>query len=262
MCHSKHIMNKQDVRIPEKIYIYGKHAVEEAVLNYPQAMDLILTAHPISNELVAIAKEAKIRLEKLTKDSIPRGVDNKLVHQGYIGRISIDNLVRPYNDFIENLKVTPDTALVVLGEVQDPQNVGAIIRSAAAFGIAGVLIPEHNQAQITGTVVKVSAGMAFRVPLVKIGNVNTTLKDLKEKGFWIYGLEGTAKQSLNSEKFEAASVIVLGNEGEGIREKTLESCDIPLSIPMSKNCESLNVAASAAVALHAWSVRHPKALKK
>jgi 23S rRNA (guanosine2251-2'-O)-methyltransferase len=261
MMNNKQPFNKEVIK-SDKIYIYGKHAVEEALVNNPNAVDLVLSADPLPAAVIDIAKEAKIRLEKLTKDSIPRGIDKTMVHQGIIARVSISNLVRPYNEFIENLTVTPDTALVVLGEVQDPQNVGAIIRSAAAFGIAGVLIPEHKQAQINATIVKVSAGMAFRVPLVQIGNVNMTLKDLKEKGFWIYGLEGTAKQSLNTEKFEAASVIVLGNEGEGIREKTLESCDIPLAIPMSKDCESLNVAASAAVALHAWSVRHPKALKK
>ena len=251
------MINKQD-----KIYIYGRHAVEEALLNYPQALDLVLTSHPMTSELIAIAKESKIRLEKLNKDSMPRGVEKGVIHQGCIGRISLENLVRPYNDFIEGLTPTPDTCLVLLGEVQDPQNVGAIIRSAAGFGIAGVLIPEHNQAQVNGTVVKVSAGMAFRVPLVSIGNVNTTLKDLKERGFWIYGLDGEAKQSLTSEKFEAASVIVLGNESDGIRTKTLESCDIPLAIPMNKNCESLNVAASGAVALYAWSVKHPRAIKK
>ena len=251
------MLNKQD-----KIYIYGTHAVEEALLNNPEALDLILSTHPLPSAYVTMAKNAKIRLEKLNKDSMPRGVDNKVAHQGYIGRISLDKLVVPYKEFVESLKVTPDTCLVVLGEVQDPQNVGAIIRSAAGFGIAGVLVPEHNQAPVNGTVVKVSAGMAFRVPLVRIGNVNSTLKDLKERGFWIYGLDGEAKQSLTTEKFESPSVIILGNENTGIREKTLESCDIPLSIPMNKDCESLNVGASAAVALYAWSVRHPKALKR
>ena len=244
-----------------KIYIYGKHAVEEALLNNPTALDLILSTHPLPSNYITLAKESKIRLEKLNKDSMPKGVQKDVAHQGYIGRISLESFVRPYKDFVEKLKITPDTALVVLGEVQDPQNVGAIIRSAAGFGIAGVLIPEHNQAQINGTVVKVSAGMAFRVPLVKIGNVNATLKDLKERGFWIYGLDGEAQQSLSSEKFEAPSVIILGNENLGIREKTLETCDIPLVIPMNSNCESLNVAASAAVALYAWSLKHPKALK-
>jgi 23S rRNA (guanosine2251-2'-O)-methyltransferase len=102
--------------------------------------------------------------------------------------------------------------------------------------------------------------MAFRVPLVSIGNVNTTLRDLKDKGYWIYGLamEGTP---LNEENFDAPSVFVLGNEGAGIREKTLETCDIALSIPMNPRCESLNVAVSAGVVFHSWSQKHPHALR-
>ena len=246
----------------DKIYIYGKHAVEEALMNNPSAVDIVLSSFDFPDAVKALGKEHKIRLERLTKDSMPRGVQKDAVHQGYIARVSLANLVKPYAEFMETLEVTNDTCIVVLGEVQDPQNVGAIIRSAAAFGIAAVLVPEHNQAPVNGTVIKVSAGMAFRVPLVSIGNVNATLKDLKDRKFWIYGMDGEAKQSVTSEKFEAPSVIVLGNENNGIREKTLETCDITLSIPMVEGCESLNVAASAAVGLYAWSMKHPKAIKK
>ena len=148
-----------------------------------------------------------------------------------------------------------------MGELQDPQNVGAVIRSSAALGISAVFIPEFNQAPVTGSVVKVSAGMAFRIPLVKIGNINNVLRDLKKKGFWIYGLEGTAKESLEDQKFEEPTVFVLGNESKGIREKTSEICDIMLRIPMNSRCESMNVAASTAIALYEWSTKHPKALK-
>jgi 23S rRNA (guanosine2251-2'-O)-methyltransferase len=97
------------------------------------------------------------------------------------------------------------------------------------------------------------------VPLVAIGNVNEALRTLKEKGFWIYGLamEGNP---LPKEIFDAPAAFVLGNEGAGIREKTLETCDIALSIPMHPRCESLNVAVSAGVVFNAWSGQHPQAL--
>ena len=245
----------------EKIYIYGKHALVEALTKRPELIERVYLAAPLDGELAALVQQHRIQTEKFDPRSAPHEVAADAVHQGYIGRASASRLTQSYGDFVEGLSVTDDTALVVLGEVQDPQNVGAIIRTAAAFGIKGVLIPEHNQAQVTGTVVKVSAGMAFTVPLVSIGNVNTTLKDLKERGFWIYGLDGEAKQSLTTEKFDAPTVFVLGNESTGIREKTLEACDVPLVIPMNPGCESLNVAASAAVALYAWSVRHPGALR-
>jgi 23S rRNA (guanosine2251-2'-O)-methyltransferase len=244
----------------DKIYIYGKHALTEALRNNPRAVDRIFAASALEGELATLVQKAGIRVDRLSGSTMPGDMERNATHQGLIGRVSLHALVRPYKDFIETLKVTPDTCVIVLGELQDPHNVGAVIRSAAAFGVAAVFIPEHKQAPVTGAVVKVSAGMAFRVPLVQIGNVNNTLEDLKKRGFWVYGLDGEAKQSIVDETFEKATALVLGNEGDGIRVKTLELCDIPVSIPMSPDCESLNVAASAAVALYAWSSKHPAAL--
>ena len=145
--------------------------------------------------------------------------------------------------------------------MQDPHNVGAVIRSAAAFGLAGVLIPPHNQAPVTGTVVKVSAGMTFKIPMVSISNVNTTLRDLQASGFWVYGLDGDGSTSTVTEKFTRPSVFVLGNEGSGIREKTKEVCDDILSIPIHPQCESLNAAAATAIALASWSAQHQSAVE-
>src|SRR3989344_206813 len=154
----------------ERIYIYGKHALKEALLHKPKAVQKVfLSSQTHDEELFGLLKKAGIKPAELTGNTLKKGGAEDASHQGVIALISAG-------------------ALVLLDEIQDPHNVGAIIRSAAAFGIAGVLIPQHNQAPITGAVVKVSAGMAFRVPLVAIGNVNTTLRDLKEHGFWIYAL--------------------------------------------------------------------------
>ena len=249
------------MNMPDKTYIYGRHAVLEALENTPSVIEKLYVDLAPDRELSSLIMQHHIKMERFDSRFLPVGVEREANHQGYIGLVTIRGLVKNYGDFINDLKVTPDTAIIVLGELQDPQNVGAIIRTAAAFGVAGVLIPEHKQAQVTGAVIKVSAGMAFRVPLVSIGNVNTTLLDLKERGFWTYGLDMEAKQSITTEKFDAPTVFVLGNESQGIRVKTLETCDIPLYIPMNPQCESMNVAASAAVALYAWSTKHPKALK-
>lgn len=245
----------------EKIYIYGKHAVTEALINTPKAVEKIFLAPQTSDgELSNLAQQAGVLIETLSPKTVLPGVDKDAVHQGVVGQIVVEGLMRPYKEFADALTINPGTALVLLGEIQDPQNVGAIIRSAAAFGVAGVLIPEHNQAPVTGLVVKVSAGMAFRVPLVAIGNVNTTLRDLKERGFWIYGLDETATHPLGKEVFDAPAVFIPGNEATGLREHTRELCDILLSIPMNPACESLNVAASTAVTLYAWSSQHPERL--
>lgn len=246
----------------DKIYIYGRHAVTEALENAPQAVKKVHLAPNVDDaKLHSLIKKTGVSTATL-KDAKSHGeVSDEANHQGVIGIISLDKVMKPYKDFIDNLKVTPDTCLVLMGEIQDPHNVGAIIRSAAAFGVSGVLMPEHNQAPVTGTVVKVSAGMAFRIPLITIPNVNTAVRDLKEKGFWIYGMDGEATHNTTTEKFDAPAVFILGNEGAGIRQKTKELCDILISIPMNPQCESLNVAASTAVALYAWSAQHPDALK-
>jgi len=148
-----------------------------------------------------------------------------------------------------------------LSGVQDPHNVGAIIRSAAGFGVAGILMPQTNQAPITGAVLKVSAGMAFRIPLVSVSDILAAIKDLKKKGFKVYGLSGEGAQSITQEEFPTPTLFIFGNEAEGIPQTLRSLCDAVLSIPIHPQCESLNVAASAAAALFAWSSKHPEALK-
>ncbi len=243
----------------EKAYIYGKNALIEALENAPHIVKRVHLSPEIDDKrLLDALKKQAIPVQELGKGEAKQAVGNES-HQGVIAVIDTSLLMHSLGDFLKDLEPTKDTALVVLGEVQDPHNVGAVIRSAAAFGLAGVLIPEHNQAQVTGTVVKTSAGMAFRVPLVSIGNVNDTLRTLKDKGFWIYGLSMDGN-TLTSETFDAPAVFVLGNEGAGIREKTLETCDIALSIPMHPRCESLNVAVSAGIVFSTWAGQHPGSL--
>lgn len=238
-----------------RIFIYGRHALIEALTNRPDVIsNVFIDPSKVDAEIKQLASRAGLKIADLKTGK--QKVSESESHQGFIGKINVDKLITPYQDFITSLKITPQTGLVILGEIQDPHNVGAIIRSAAAFGISGVLMPSHNQSSITGAVVKVSAGMAFRIPLVEIGNTSQTIRDLKSKGFWIYGLAGEGEQSLPDEKFESPSAFVLGNESTGIRAKTKEVCDIMLRIPISPNCESLNVAASAATTLYAWSLKH------
>lgn len=241
-----------------KIQIYGKHAVIEALQYRPDVLDKVFLAK--ENDDATLRKAIKnANITPLTLDYNKKENDDT-VHQGVVAEVSADRLMTDYKEFVSDLEITEDTNLLVLSEIQDPQNVGAIIRSAAAFGVSGILIPQHNQAQISGTVIKVSAGMAFRIPLIQISNVNHAVRDLKKRGFWIYGLEGESEKNIADEPFDAPTVFILGNEAKGVREKTKELCDILLSIPMNQKCESLNVAASTAIALYEWSTKHKKAL--
>lgn len=242
----------------EKVYIYGKHALQEALTHRPQVVKKVFLADGAADAALSkLIADAKL-IPHPIKDQ--KGVAKDASHQGVIGLIDTDALVVEFNTFIEDVAITADTAVVLLDEIQDPHNVGAVIRSAAAFGACAVLLPQHNQAQVTGAVVKVSAGMAFRISVVSIGNVNQTLRILKDKGFWVYGLAAEGENEISTEKFDAPAVFIVGNEGEGIRQKTLELCDVKLSIAMHPRAESLNAAVSGAIVLHEWSKQHSAAL--
>lgn len=241
------------------IFIYGKHAVREALAYRPDVVSEVFL-HDEMRPTLKSSLLSGVAVTSFKGDAVPRGVDRNAVHQGMIAKIDREKLVVRFEDFKQSLQALPDAALVLLGEVQDPHNVGAVVRSAAAFGLRGVLIPKHRQAGVTGTVVKVSAGMAFKIPLVEVANANRTIEDLKKMGFFIYGLDGEGDVALPLEDFSKPSVFVLGNEGEGMREKTKEHCDSILSIPIHGRAESLNASASAAVVFYAWSSQHPGAL--
>lgn len=242
-------------------YIFGKHAVREVLEQRPDVVVEVHVAAQFSDTtLLELIQQQAVPLKVLNEKNPPRGISAKAAHQGVVAGIISSRLTIPYKIFKQSLSASPETALLVLGEVQDPHNVGAVIRSAAAFGLAGVLIPPHNQAPVNGTVVKVSAGMAFRIPLVTITNVNATLRDLQTAGFWVYGLDEVGGTTTTSEQFSRPSVFVLGNEAVGLRVKTKEVCDELLSIPIHPQCESLNAAAATAVVLAMWSVQHGEAL--
>jgi len=242
-------------------YIYGKHAVYEALSFKPEIVKQVyLDLNFSETKLLNKIEDIKLPVKPFNPKNPPRGISSNAPHQGVVAAIQVDKLMVPYKSFRETLKPDIDTAILILGEVQDPHNVGAVIRSAAAFGLKGVLIPPHNQAPVTGTVIKVSAGMAFRIPVVSITNVNAVIRDLKDRGFWIYGLAGDGTVATTSEKFDRPSAFVLGNESSGLRQKTREVCDTVISIPIHPRCESLNAAAATAVVLSAWSAQHQAAL--
>ncbi len=247
--HMKHAAQKTD----PMVYIFGRHAVIEAINTRPEIVEVLHLREDLMQDKVAKALLKKVpKVEYFTDRKLPGGLRSDAVHQGYIAAIDTRKLLVPFKTFRDTVVSDPQTALVLLGEVQDPHNVGAIIRSAAAFGAAAVLVPEHRGCPVTGTVIKTSVGTAFTVPLISVGNVNNALRDLKDRGFWVYGLDGEGDVSLPKEQFSKPSVFVVGNEATGMRQKTHELCDTVLSIPMSAQAESLNASVSAAVTLYAW----------
>ena len=242
----------------EPVFIYGRHAVLEALEKRADIVVAVFLREDVTNdpEVRQLIKQVE-RVETFKGNNVPRGVDSRATHQGFIAEIDTDKLLVPFKTFRAELgEVDASASVVVLGVVQDPHNVGAIVRSAAAFGCRAVLLPEYRGCPVTGTVIKTSAGTAFNIPLVSVGNINTALRDLKDCGFWVYGLDGGGDISLYEEQFTKPSVFVVGNEATGIRAKTHEACDTILSIPMSDRAESLNASVSAAVVLTHWNAQH------
>lgn len=142
--------------------------------------------------------------------------------------------------------------LVVLDHIQDPHNMGAIIRSAEAAGADGVIFPERRSASINGTVLKVSAGAAFRIPLIRVINLSRTIELLKEMGYWSIGLHQDGEHSIWDSPLPLHLALILGSEGKGLTRLVREGCDELRCIPMKGSTGSLNVSVAAAIGIFEW----------
>lgn len=237
-----------------KIYIYGRHALTEALTNAPHTVRHIYFAREMKDaRLRKLAQQSGLPIEPLDPRKVTSWVERNAPHQGAVALVSLGGLVTPFEQWVEK---TDAKAVVLLDGIQDPHNVGTIIRSAAAFGVGAVLLPQSKQSPITGAVIKSSAGMAFTVPLVSVSNIQKTISDLKKQGYKVYGLAGEGKVSLHTEEFDKPALFIMGNESVGLSKSTLDLCDRVLSIPIEPHTESLNVAAAAAVTLYQWHTKH------
>ncbi len=209
-------------------------------------------------QFMSITQTHKISFEVVTREEIESMVGKGVVHQGIAMRVPESLLYTPFEEMSAIESKKERSLIILLDELEDPHNVGAIIRSAASFGAAAVLIPERAQSGITGTVVKTASGLNFTLAVCQIGNINTTIEKLKKSGYWIYGLEGEGESSLLTTEYDHHSVLVVGAEGKGIREKTLELCDFKVSIPIEAKAESLNASVAASIALYEWKRQEGK----
>ena len=139
--------------------------------------------------------------------------------------------------------------VLILDEIQDPRNFGALIRSAEVFGVKGIIIPERNAVRVNETVVKTSTGAIEHVDIVKVTNISEALLKLKKLDYWVYGAEGEGSKDYSKEKYPSRTALVLGSEGNGIRKKVKENCDVLIKIPMYGKISSLNVSVAGGIIL-------------
>lgn len=238
----------------EPVYIYGRHPIEEILASEPKKVQKLFVKPGIEPKFAAYLKEqsSKYRIPLTEADERKLGMlADGGNHQGVVALAAPVAFVE-LKDWLTTLDMVTNPSCVLLDELEDPHNVGAIIRTAAGLGAAGVIFGKHNQAQLSGAVYKTSAGTIGKIPLVRVSNLNDTILKLKDAGFWIAGLAAQGSQKLWEGKFDSPTCFVIGAEGEGIRQKTLEHCDFVFSVPMTHGVESLNASVTAALALYEW----------
>ena len=223
-------------------YIYGKHASQAALIN-PKRM--ILEIYVTSENFNSIPSPFHNKCKIIRSNEFAKILNKDSIHQGFA------ILVNPLQSAIlESIEFHDNSAIAILDQITDPHNLGAILRSALAFGIEAVILPNDNSTEESAIVAKTSCGALEHVPICRVTNISSTINYLKKSNFWIIGLDGEGKEVINKKLFSGKTCIVLGAEGKGIRRLTKENCDVIAQIPMSNSMESLNVSNAASIAFY------------
>jgi 23S rRNA (guanosine2251-2'-O)-methyltransferase len=238
----------------EQRHVYGVNPVMEALRAHPEVVERLYTSEGAlsgraGTELLELAREARVRVESVARERLAQLAEGG-VHQGIVAELRAF-AYSELGDLIERAKKGSRPPLfVVLDGIQDPHNLGAIIRSAHALGAHGVVIPKDRAVQVTGTVAKSSAGAVEHCPVAQVVNLSRALEELKEAGVWIAAADPGSAQPLWKARLDGPMAIVVGAEGAGVREGVLKHCDFRLQIPMIGRVGSLNASVSAAVLLY------------
>ncbi|HBK45598.1 MAG TPA: 23S rRNA (guanosine(2251)-2'-O)-methyltransferase RlmB [Xanthomonadaceae bacterium] len=233
-------------------WIVGVNAVASSIENDADNVREVLveagSKNPRLTEIEENARRKGIDVRRVTAQALD-GVGGSVRHQGVAARYAAARTWAE-NELEGLVEAAAGKALLlVLDGVQDPHNLGACLRSAAAAGATAVVIPKDKSATVNATVRKTSAGAADRIPVVAVTNLARCLRDLQKQGVWIYGLAGEAEASLFSLDLRGNVALVLGGEADGLRRLTREHCDGLAKIPMPGDIESLNVSVAAGVTL-------------
>lgn len=238
------------------LFIWGIHPVLEALQASPRNVKEVFIdkrSGARTQRIVELADQQKIAVRygtaEFSKDALRKGgLTDEDRHQGVIARISF-----PYCAFSEILDSLRDNAdvpfILALDSIQDPQNLGAIIRSAVAAGFTRIILPKDRAVQVTGSVVKASAGAVFHVDVCRVTNLVAAIDALKGKGIWVFGTAKDAPLSIYEADFTVPTCLVIGNEEKGLRPRVEEHCDMLVTIPMQGKLDSLNASVATGVIL-------------
>ena len=200
------------------------------------------------NEIIKLAKNKKIIITEVDKNKLDQLSETKH-HQGVIAFVSPIEY-KELDDIFELAKERNEAPFILIAdEIEDPHNLGALIRSAECAGCHGVIIPKRRAVAVTEVVAKTSVGATEYVPIVRVNNINETIRELKDRGVWIVGTDGSAKVTYYDQDMTGSIAIIIGSEGRGMNKLTLENCDFLVKIPMMGKITSLNASVSGGIVL-------------
>jgi 23S rRNA (guanosine2251-2'-O)-methyltransferase len=231
------------------VIVYGRNPVREA-LRGPRAVYRVWATKNAAREPWLAEPRPNPPVTICTAEEVERRAGAS-AHQGMCAEVSAFRYAEP-----DELLTPPAPLIVVLDQIQDPQNLGAIARTAECAGAAGLVIPERRAVEVTPAVCKASAGAVEHLPIARVRNIADYLADAKARGVWCYGADAHARLAYDAVDWSGGAAIVLGAEGRGLRPRVAASCDALVAIPLRGRIESLSVAAAGAVLLYAATVRH------
>ena len=232
-------------------FIVGKHAVTEALKNPNRKVIRVFLTEDSKksinreNQDKNLLKDIKVFFK--TKKELDKYCKNEqILHQGYVAEIEPLN----NNSLKEFIKSKENITLACLQDVTDPRNIGSVIRSAASFKIDGLIIKERSYPETSKTMYKASSGAIEYLNIFKVSNINSTLKFLREKNFWVYGFDNKSKEDFSDISWKGNNVLLFGSEGFGLSQKTENYVDYFVKIKISDKVDSLNISNSAAIVFH------------
>ena len=246
--------NQKVQRKNKELWLYGTHPVMAAMDNPNRVIREIWA---VKSVVETLKNPKKIPVKVVMREQIDSLVGQNAVHQGVVAKCEP---LQPYaiEDLIRDTKKAEKALVVILDQVSDPHNVGAILRSSAAFGAKAVIVPDANAPEESGVLAKSASGALEVIPLIRVSNLSRTMEALKKAEFWCVGMDGYAKREMGEDKLPQKCVIVMGSEGDGMRRLTAENCDYTVKLPIARTVESLNVSNACAIALYEWNRIHLK----
>lgn len=227
------------------MYIYGKNVIREKLNGDDKIIRAYLSNRFSDKEIINKLRDRRVRINFVDNKVLNSKVDGN--HQGII--LEIDDIKTWDIDcFLESIRDKKNPRVVILDHLEDPHNLGAIVRTSEALGVDGVIIPNDRSVHVNGTVIKTSAGAIEYIKIIRVANLQACVKKLKDNGFWIVGTDMVGEDYRNI-NYDMPVGLIIGNEGKGMSKVLKNSCDFIASIPMMGKINSLNASVSCAIIL-------------